>query len=108
MRRQDEEKRRILRERRENGTIPDLALVETNNDTGFEDDDLEEEEEGPEFSGRKVEEGGSSEESREGREMVTLVCRGEEETEVVRWALLMVALVVWNRYGQCQPFSLQG
>ena len=47
VRRQDEEKRRILKERRENGSLPDLGLVETNNDTGFEDDDLEEEEEGP-------------------------------------------------------------
>jgi len=79
VKRQDEEKRRLIRERRENGSLEEAIRVETNSDADFE-----EEEEEPEFSGKQAvgQQGGSSEESQAGQEMVTMVSRGE--VEVVR------------------------
>ena len=72
MKRQDEEKRRVIKERRENGSLEEasrlisfhnlndatlqvqkkwlMIRVETNSDADFE----EEEDEEPEFSGKKV------------------------------------------------------
>jgi len=80
VKRQDEEKRRLIQERRENGSLDEASRVETNSDADFE----EEEEEEPEFSGKQdgSGQGGSSEESQAGQEMVTMVSRGE--VEVVR------------------------
>merc|ERR1719341_1830587 len=84
-----EEKRRLIKERRENGSLLEASRVETNSDADFE----EEEDEEPEFSGKQDggHQGGSSEESQAGQEMVTMVSRGE--VEVVRGEASVVEAV---------------
>merc|ERR1712098_412249 len=76
VKRQDEEKRRVIRERRENGSIPGISRMETSQDTDLEEG---EEEEGPQFSGKQVEELKTSEGTKPSENMITMVSRGEVE-----------------------------
>lgn len=85
--RRDEEKRQMIRERRENGSLPDPSTDMEEEEEGEEEEEAkegnDEEVEEPEFTGKQ--EGrpeATSEESRPSKEMVTLVSRGE--VEVVR------------------------